>query len=150
MSVNAIKDLVHRLYSEMLHDPFSAEKFIGPDYIDHNSEQDGRGPDVFRAHLAALRHTFPDLSVKIEDIIVEGDKVVTRVSGSGTHAGTWMDIEATGSVIQLKGINIDRVVDGYIVEHWGEADTVGMLMQMGVDPFAGREPVAASVSDQRQ
>jgi hypothetical protein len=49
-----------------------------------------------------------------------------------------MQIEPTGSVVEVKGINIDRVADGRIVEHWGEADTIGMLVQMGVDPFAGR------------
>jgi predicted ester cyclase len=90
------------------------------------------------AHVAALLTTFPDFSMKIEDIIAEGNKVVTRVTGKGTHAGTWMQIEPTGSVIQMKGINIDRVSNGRIVEHWGEADTVGMLVQMGVDPFVGR------------
>lgn len=49
-----------------------------------------------------------------------------------------MQIEPTGSVIKVKGINIDRVLNGRIVEHWGEADTIGMLVQMSVDPFAGR------------
>jgi predicted ester cyclase len=49
-----------------------------------------------------------------------------------------MEIKPTGSVVEVKGINIDRLAGGRIVEHWGEEDTVGMLIQMGVDPFAGR------------
>ncbi|WP_234891718.1 ester cyclase [Sinorhizobium meliloti] len=49
-----------------------------------------------------------------------------------------MQIEPTGRIVHVKGINIDRIIDGRIIEHWGEADTIGMLMQMGVDPFAGR------------
>jgi predicted ester cyclase len=49
-----------------------------------------------------------------------------------------MGIKPTGREVRLKGINIDRVEGGRIAEHWGEADTIGMLVQMGVDPFAGR------------
>jgi len=49
-----------------------------------------------------------------------------------------MDIEPTGREVRLKGINIDWVERGRIAEHWEEADTIGMLVQMGVDPFVGR------------
>jgi predicted ester cyclase len=77
------------------------------------------------------------LTLEIQDILTEGDKVVTRVVGQGTHRGEWMGIVPTGAMVRLKGINIDRIADSRIVEHWGEADTVGMLVQMGVDPFAG-------------
>jgi predicted ester cyclase len=79
--------------------------------------------------------TFPDFRIRVEDMIAEGDRVVTRVTGEGTHAGVWMDIEPTGSLVKVKGVNIDRVSNDRIVEHWGEADTVGMLFQMGVNPF---------------
>lgn len=137
MSV-AAKALVRRFYAELFRDLASAEDCISPDYIDHNNAEAGHGPEVLHAHVAALLHTFPDFTMEIEDILAEGDRVVTRVSGRGTHAGTWMHIEPTGSVINVKGINIDRVSNGRIVEHWGEADTIGMLIQMGVDPFAGR------------
>ncbi|MBI1868121.1 MAG: ester cyclase [Methylocystis sp.] len=139
MSATAPKELVRRFYSEMFRNLSLAEEFIGANYVDHNNEQGGRGVEVFRLHLEALRRTFPDFSVSIEDTIAEGDKVVTRITGRGTHTGLWMQIEPTGSVVEVKGINIDRVADGRIVEHWGEADTVAMLLQMGVDPFAGRK-----------
>jgi predicted ester cyclase len=138
MSAAAAKALVRRFYTDLFRDLASAEECISADYMDHNNAQAGYGPDVLRAHVAALLHTFPDFTMKVEDILAEGDKVVTRVTGRGTHAGTWMQIEPTGSAINVKGINIDRVSNGRIVEHWGEADTVGMLIQMGVDPFAGR------------
>jgi predicted ester cyclase len=138
VAANNTKDLVRRFYAQLFRDLAIAEECVGPDYLDHNNEQAGRGPEVLRAHVNALLTTFPDFSMKIEDIIAEQDRVVTRVAGKGTHAGTWMQIEPTGTVVQVKGINIDRVAEGRIVEHWGEADTVGMLMQMGVDPFVGR------------
>ncbi|PLT99146.1 hypothetical protein BMJ34_08360 [Sinorhizobium medicae] len=138
MSAEAAKAVVRRFYTELFRDLALAEECISPDYVDHNNADAGHGPNVLRSHVAALLHTFPDFTIETEDILAEGDRVVTRVSGRGTHAGTWMQIEPTGSVIHVKGINIDRVSNWRIVEHWGEADTVGMLTQMGVAPFSGR------------
>jgi predicted ester cyclase len=142
MTNEDMKSLVGRFYREVVSggDLERAEEFIGSDYVDHNAEEAGRGPQVFAAHMQAIRHTFPDLTLEIQDILAEGDKVVTRVFGQGTHRGEWMGIVPTGAVVRLKGINIDRISGGRIVEHWGEADTVGMLVQMGVDPFVGRRP----------
>jgi predicted ester cyclase len=71
----------------------------------------------------------------MHEVIAEGEWVAVRVTGEGTHLGEWLGIEPSGRRIQLRGLNLDRVVNGRIVEHWGEADTVGMLLQMGVDPF---------------
>lgn len=138
MSANASRELVRRFYENLFRDLDVALESVAEDYVDHNNEQAGRGPEVLRIHVAGLRNTFPDFSLEIEDIIAEEGRVVTRVTGQGTHSGRWMNIEPTGSVVKVKGVNIDRVSNGLIVEHWGEADTVGMLVQMGVDPFAGR------------
>jgi predicted ester cyclase len=138
MSTMTATELVRRFYPGLFQDASVIDECIGKDYVDHNNEQGGRGPDAVRRHVAALRETFPDFSMQIVDIVAEGDRVVTRVTGQGTHMGVWMHIEPSGMVVNVKGINFDRVADGRIVEHWGEADTIGMLMQMGVDPFAGR------------
>lgn len=134
------RELVRRYYERVVseHRLDELALFIHPEYVDHNSEGDERGPSLVAAHLEGLRGTFPDFRLRIADQIAEGDLVVTRVTAGGTHTGVWQGIEPTGSDIQLHGINIDRVEAGLIVEHWGEADTVGMLYQMGVDPFAGR------------
>jgi predicted ester cyclase len=140
MSADANRELVRRFYEQVvgLNDLSLLDYFIAPDYLDHNDEGAGRGPEVFRGHMAALRGTFPDFTLTVEEILAEDDKVVTRVSGRGTHGGEWMGIKPTGKTVSLRGINIDRVENGRMAEHWGHADTVGMLLQMGVDPFAGR------------
>lgn len=137
-----IGGLVRRFYLEVVPrgDLARLGDFIGPDYLDWNAPDAGRGPEVVRAHLQALRTTFPDLVLVIEDLVAGEDRVVTRVSGRGTHRGEWLGVHPTFRVVTLRGINIDRVARGRIVEHWGEADTIGMLMQMGVDPFVGRLP----------
>jgi predicted ester cyclase len=140
MSVTANKRLVRDFYLKAFAaNAVDLRTFVSDDYLDHNAEQAGRGPDVLRAHLLALRTTFPDFTLAIDDMVAEGDKVATRVSGLGTHGGAWMGIAPSGRPVRVKGINIDRLAGGRIVEHWGEADTIGMLLQMGVDPFAGRQ-----------
>lgn len=140
-SLERNKTVVRRFYTEVVAggDLTNLEDLIAAGYVDHTAgPQAGRGPTVVRAHLEAIRTTFPDFTLQIEDMVAEGDRVVTRVTGRGTHGGSWQGIPPTGRVIEVRGINIDRLEGGKIVEHWGEADTVGMLWQMGVDPFVGR------------
>lgn len=140
MSIEESKQLIRRFYTEVVAggDYSNLDSFVATDYVDHNAAEGDRGPEVVRTHLEAIRTTLPDFTIRIEDIFAEGDYVITRVTGRGTHLGEWMGIEPTGREVRLKGINIDRIEGGRIVEHWGEADTIGMLVQMGVDPFASR------------
>jgi predicted ester cyclase len=136
--VKTNKALVRGFYKEVIAagDLSRLDEFIAHDYLDHNAAEAGRGPDVVRTHIEALRRTFPDFTLEIDELLAEGDKVITRVSGRGTHKGEWMGIRPTGAIVRVKGINIDRIVNGRIAEHWGEADTIGMMLQMGADPFA--------------
>ena len=135
------KETIERYYAEVVsgRDYSNLSSLVAAEYVDHNAEGAARGPGVVRAHMEAIRSTLPDFTMRIEHIIAEEDWVATRVTGRGTHKGEWMNIKPTGREIHLKGINMDRLQNGKIVEHWGEADTVGMLLQMGVDLFEGRK-----------
>ena len=73
----------------------------------------------------------PDYHTAIEDLIAEGDKVVARVRITGTHTGDFYGIPPTGKHIDLSGIYIVRIVEGKIVEHWGEENGVTVLRQLG-------------------
>jgi predicted ester cyclase len=140
MSTAHNKYLVQRFYTEILsqNDLERVNLFIGPNYLDHDAGPGSViGPELVRTQAQALRSIFPDFTLEIEDIIAEDDRVVTRVVIRGTHQGQWGQIEPTGTNISVSGINIDRVEDGRIVEHWGEADTMGILSQIGVDPLSG-------------
>lgn len=111
-------------------------EFIADSYVDHNaSAETGQGPAVVKTHVEAIRRTFPDFNLQVHEVISERDWVAVRVTAEGTHLGEWLGIKPTGKRISLRGINIDRVANGLIVEHWGEADSMGMLVQMGLDPF---------------
>ena len=73
----------------------------------------------------------PDWHTQIEDLIAEGDKVVARITRTGTHTGDFFGFPATGKKISFTGIYIVRIANGKIIEHWGEEDSVGLLQQLG-------------------
>jgi predicted ester cyclase len=81
---------------------------------------------------------FPDTHMTIEDLIVEGDKVVGRYTMTGTHKGAYMGIPPTNKKLTMSVIEIDRFVGGKCVESWLKADTLGMMQQLGAIPTPGK------------
>ena len=80
----------------------------------------------------------PDARYTVEDMIAEGDRVVSRFTMTGTQTGEMQGIPPTGKQCKVAGIDIFRVVDGKIVEHWDAVDQLGMLQQLGVIPAPGQ------------
>jgi predicted ester cyclase len=70
----------------------------------------------------------------IDDMVVEGDKVVGRFTFGGTHTGDLMGIAPTGKKVEMTGISIIRVADGKFVEEWQIYDALGMMQQEGAIP----------------
>ena len=79
----------------------------------------------------------PDWHTEIQDLVAENDKVVARVLMTGTHTGDFYGIPATGKHVEFTGVFIVRIADGKIVEHWGEEDSYGLLLQLGMKLKAG-------------
>ena len=110
------------------------DEIASPDFLDHDRENPTHDRDGAKQFAAMARSAFPDVAAKVEDLIAEGDRVVARATISGTHNGEFMGVPPTGKRITFTCIDILRCADGKIVEHWGEADNVGMLQQLGVIP----------------
>jgi predicted ester cyclase len=79
----------------------------------------------------AVRQTYPDLQLTVEQQIAEGDWVVTHVTGRGTHKGEWLGMKPTRKNVEITAVNIDRVIDGRIVEHGGAANVFEELLRIG-------------------
>ncbi len=78
--------------------------------------------DIFKETFSEAREGFPDLTIAVEDVMAEGDKVTARVTMRGTHSGEFQGIAPTGKRVEVKAIDMFRIEDGKIVEHWGHAD----------------------------
>jgi len=92
------------------------------------------GPEGTKQFVTMYRNAFPDVHFTIDEQIAEGDKVVTRWTGHGTHQGELMGIPATGKSSTVTGIVVDRLANGKIAESWGIFDQFGMMQQLGVIP----------------
>jgi steroid delta-isomerase-like uncharacterized protein len=99
--------------------------------------QEVRGHDGLKQMMVALGSAFPDKRYTVHDLVAEGDKVVARWTMEATHKGDYMGIPATNKVITLTGVYIIRFEDGKQAEWWLEADSIGLMQQLGVIPPAG-------------
>jgi steroid delta-isomerase-like uncharacterized protein len=114
-----------------------ADEVVAANVVDHNPiPGQAAGVEGIKQVVATFRRAFPDAQFRSEDMIAEGDKVVTRWTGRGTHKGEFADIPATGRAIVMTGIDIFRVANGKIVERWANQDDLGMMKQLGVIPLA--------------
>lgn len=85
--------------------------------------------------LTGMRAGFPDMRFDVEDILADGDKVVARLHVTGTQAGSFMGIPATGRRVDVSAIDIVRFADdGLAHEHWGVMDVMSIMQQLGVVP----------------
>jgi steroid delta-isomerase-like uncharacterized protein len=86
------------------------------------------------AYLFGFMNAFPDSRVTIDDMIAEGDQVVTKKTFRGTHEGEFAGIPPTGKTVELQFVDIMRVHNGKIVEHWNCIDQLSFMQQLGVIP----------------
>ena len=110
------------------------DELFAPNFVDHDPSNPLPGLEGVRQLVSMYRGAFPDLHLTIDDEITEGDKVVTRFTGRGTHMGPLMGIPPSGKRVTITAIDILRFENGRIAEHWGNQDLLGMMRQIGVIP----------------
>jgi steroid delta-isomerase-like uncharacterized protein len=93
-----------------------------------------RGPQAMKEHVAGWIASFPDLRFTIEQMLSEGDRVVTQLLMEGTHQGAWLGISPTGKKLHIRMITIHRIANSKIVEDWVLVESLGFFQQLGVVP----------------
>ena len=144
MSIEDNKRLVRRLYEETDKQNFAAmDEFFSVDLIDHDPPPIPNlkpGLEGIKQAFRVFATAFPDGTHAIHDLIAEGDRVVVRVSGIGTHTGEFKGIAPTGKAVEMTGIVIYRIEEGKIVERWAQQNFLGFVMQqLGVISTHGPE-----------
>jgi predicted ester cyclase len=130
------KRLYMRLANEVLtgKDLSIVDELIDPQFVEHVAgERRQVGAEGFKAARRRRNAAFPDWHVVVQDLIAEGDKIVVRATGHGTHKGDFMGIAPTGKRINVGWIAIYRVANGKLAEHWQNIDELGLLKQLGAN-----------------
>ncbi len=115
-------------------------EFLAPDVIEPPLIG-GSGLETSRQFIAGYRAAFPDLRNTIEDLVAEGDRVVARLTITGTHQGEFLGIPATGKPIRIEAFDMWRLAGGKCAEHWVQGDLLGLMQQLGVAAAPGQGQV---------
>jgi steroid delta-isomerase-like uncharacterized protein len=106
---------------------------LAPDFLAHLAGMpDPLDKENFKQFGMTFYSAFGQGEHKFDQVIIEGDKVVTCGTFTATHLGEFQGLPPTGKQIKLAIMHIDRVEDGMIVEHWGQGDALGLMQQLGL------------------
>jgi predicted ester cyclase len=134
MSTEDNKAIVRRMFEELFNRQNLAvvDELASSDFVHRGpGTRVLRGAEFFNQIKSRILFlAFPNLQFTIEDLIAEGDMVVTRWNIRGTHRGEFMGLPPTSNQVTWSGINITRVVEGKLVEDWVEQDTLGLMQQL--------------------
>ena len=115
------------------HDLAAFAELLHPDYVNHNRyAQPGKEGSI--AIFADFLRAFEDFRVEVDDAIDAGQTVVGRYTYRGRHTGTFMGIPPTGKQIEMHSIDIWRIRDGRLHEHWDELNNLEFFQQIGAMP----------------
>ncbi len=135
------KRIVRRFYEHVVNAGAvdEIEQFLSRDYVEvHENTRYPSGIEGAKEHILGSRRVYENLHLTVGQQIAEGEWVVSRVTMRGVHAGEWMGIAPTGEAIEMTVVNIDRVVDGKIVEHGGAANVFESLLRVGAIRVVGQ------------
>jgi steroid delta-isomerase-like uncharacterized protein len=137
MSAEQNKTLVRRFVDEVQSrgNIDALDEICSPEFVNHSAPPGvPSNCEGVKQLTAMFRQAFPDSYFTVEDMLAEEDKVATRKTFHGSHQGEFMGIPPTGQQVSMGLIDIVRIADGRVVEHWSVGDNLGMMQQLGIVP----------------
>jgi steroid delta-isomerase-like uncharacterized protein len=114
-------------------EPKLLDRALAPDWVDIPSAPgEPAGPEAAKAFLGRFTQTFPDLTITIEDVVQQGDKVVVRSRIRGTLHRPFLGATPSGQQLDIQAIDIHQLHDGRIARTWHSEDWMSGLRQLGV------------------
>jgi steroid delta-isomerase-like uncharacterized protein len=114
--------------------PASVDELVAADFRPHTWASTGEGVADLKAAIERVTAGLSDVSMVVEDMVAEGDRVAVRLTARATQTGEFMGLPPSGKSYEIGEIHWFRLRDGRIVEHWHQADLLGMLRQLGAMP----------------
>jgi steroid delta-isomerase-like uncharacterized protein len=133
MAAQESKVLVRRFIDEVFvkGNADAVEKLVTTDFTPHSWGRMPPGIEPLKEAIKRVHAGLSDVSMKIEDVIAEEDKVAVRLTARGRHTGEFMGLPASGKDYTISETHIFHMRDGRISEHWRDADMLGLLRQLG-------------------
>jgi len=129
------RKIAMRFYEEVVnaHNVDALDKYCAPNYLEHqydtHYDSDLKGvKKAFKEYFTA----FPDMRVKVNFMMAEGDLVTAHITTSGTNTGPIYGQKATNKKFEINGVDITRFKNGKVEEHWGFAEEGKLLTQLGL------------------
>jgi len=109
------------------------DEIVDQNYINHNPgiADPAPGPAGLKPIITAIRQAFPDLKYIIKNLVISDQQVAVHVLMTGTHHGDFFGIAPTHKTIEVEQMQIERIVNNKIVEHWRLTDELSLLRQIG-------------------
>ena len=142
MSTETNKTLVRRFYDEVLNErrPAVIDELALADYTEHDPLPGQRDGLVGLKDRAGMLIEGLASTYTVEDVVAERDRVVVRWTNTGTHSGPFLGVPPTGRPFTIAGIDIYRIENHRMAEHWHVVDQLTLLQQLGLVPSPGGVP----------
>ena len=126
LPAEANKALMRRLFEEGFHSGKLAivDEIFHPNFVDRSTPEQPAGTEGVKDYISMVRTGFPDISITIEDLVAEEERVVVRTTWRGTHLGEYEGIAPTSKQVTRSMIQIFHVKDGKLLEEWSEGESL--------------------------
>ena len=126
LPAEANKALMRRLFEEGFHSGklIVVDEVFHPNFVDRSTPEQPPGTEGVKDYISMVRTGFPDISITIEDLVAEEERVVVRTTWRGTHLGEYEGIAPTSKQVTRSMIQIFHVKDGKLLEEWSEGESL--------------------------
>jgi predicted ester cyclase len=126
-----------KVFSKLIDEGFNRGNLAGldelftPSFVDHQDGIDPPSLEGLKNFISHARSSFPDLALRVEEMVLVEDKSWSRIAAQGTHEGVFMGLPPTKKCFEITRLDVCRYENGKIAEHWGVVDRLALLQQLG-------------------